>query len=504
MTHTYKILLAICSVGFFVSGPIFAAAQPSINASSLQAAQQIEDAFSEVVNHAKPAVVVITNKQIAPEAPEMQDLPEEFYRFFGIPRQRGQGGEQNNRRGSRRNKPVPAGKGSGVLFSPEGYFVTNYHVIENHSFLEVKTSDGKIYDNEKDQDAVRVVGVDKETDLAVLQIGGGEKKDFPSLEFADSDNLRVGQWTIAIGAPFNFDYSVTIGCVSQKGRYDTGMSTYENYIQTDASINPGNSGGPLLNISGQIIGINQFIYTGGMSRGSIGLGFAIASNLVRQVADSLVANGEVVRPFIGIAMQELSPEIGKQFGADFGVLVSEVIAGEAAEQAGLKNGDIIQKVGGQQVFSPHDLLLAVTKYSPGDKIELVVKRDGEDKKFTVLAGQRSNDLSAKNNNSRFGRPGGVLNKLGLRLRIEDERVVVQEVLPDGAVAEAAEGENGGVRAGDMILEVNRIPVKSVTEFAEALEKTRNNTVILYVERPDRRQGRNYRFFVPVPISENSK
>lgn len=500
MTTGHRIMVLYFAVLAFFHFSLQVSAQPPINAASLQVAQQVENAFSEVVNHAKPAVVVITNKQTAPEAPAMQDMPEEFYRFFGIPRFRDQWGKQDGPRGGRR-KPVPAGKGSGVLFSAEGYLVTNYHVIDNHAFLEVKTSDGTVYDNEKDQDAVKVVGIDKETDLAVLQLGGGKKKDFPFLEFADSDQLRVGQWTIAIGAPFNFDYSVTIGCVSQKGRYDTGMSTYENYIQTDASINPGNSGGPLLNISGQIIGINQFIYTGGMSRGSIGLGFAIASNLVRQVTDSLVKNGEVVRPFIGIAMQELTPEIGKQFEADSGVLVSEVIAGEAAEKAGLKNGDVIQKVGGQPVFSPHDLLLAVTKYQPGDKIDLVVKRDGKDLTFTVIAGQRGNDLAA-NGNRNFDRPGGILNQLGMRLRAVESRVVVQEVLPNGAVAEATEGESGGIRAGDVILEVNRIPVKSVTEFAEALEHTRNNTVMLYVERSSRNQSSSYRFFMPVPVNES--
>ncbi len=497
-------LLGYALVLLLFSGSLGADSRPLIDADSLRVAQQVENAFSEVVNYAKPAVVVITNKQTAPDTLGMQDMPEEFYRFFGIPRYREPWGsrECGGQRGARRPKPVPTGKGSGVIFSAEGYLVTNYHVIENHTFLEVKTSEGKVYDNEKDQDAVKVIGIDKETDLAVLQIGGGQKKDFPFLKFADSDQLRVGQWTIAIGAPFNFDYSVTIGCVSQKGRYDTGMSTYENYIQTDASINPGNSGGPLLNIQGQIIGINQFIYTGGISRGSIGLGFAIASNLVQQVADGLVRNGEVIRPFIGIVMQELTPEIGKQFGADFGVLVSEAIVGEAAEKAGIKNGDVIQRLGGQQVFSPHDLLLAVTKFQPGDKIDLVLKRQGEDLSFTLIAGQRSNELAAANDRQPE-RQGGILNQLGLRLRVENERVVVQEVLPDGAAAGVAENDNSGIRAGDVILEVNQISVKSLTEFADALEHTRNNTVMLYIERRGRRQdGGGYRFYVPVPINGN--
>jgi len=342
--------------------------------------------------------------------------------------------------------------------------------------------------------------VDKETDLAILQIGGGKTKDFPFLEFADSDKLRVGQWAIAIGAPFNFDYSVTIGCISQKGRYDTGMSNYENYIQTDASINPGNSGGPLLNINGQIIGINQFIYTGGMSRGSIGLGFAIASNLVKQVSDALIKDGEVIRPFIGVAMQELTEEIGSQFGADYGVIVSEVITGEAAEKAGIKNGDVIQKVGGKKVHSPHELLLAVTSFRPGDKIELVVMRDGKEMNFTLIAGQREGAAIARTDEGAYGRQGGIFNQLGLRLKVVDEQVVVQEIRPDGAVAKAADSDAGEILPGDIIHEVNRVPVKSITEVVEALDKTRNNMVIFYIERiSSRRGGGSFRFFLPVQV-----
>ena len=485
--------LSLCTAFLCVTS--LQAESKSLNPDSLKVAQQVENAFSEVVNLAKPAVVVITNKQVAPP---MQEMPEEFYRFFGFPRP-----QENTPGQGRRRRPAPAGKGSGVLISSEGYLVTNYHVIQDHAFLEVRTSEGKVYDNEKDKEAVKVIGVDKETDLAILQIGGGKTKDLPFLEFADSDNLRVGQWAIAIGAPFNFDYSVTIGCISQKGRYDTGMSNYENYIQTDASINPGNSGGPLLNINGQIIGINQFIYTGGMSRGSIGLGFAIASNLVKQVSEALIKNGEVIRPFIGVAMQELTEEIGGQFGADYGVIVSEVIPGEAAEKVGIKNGDVIQKIGGKKVHSPHELLLAVTSYQPGDKIEVAVKRDGKEMKFTLIAGQREGAAIARAEEGTYGRQGGIFYQLGLRLKVVDEQVVVQEIRPDGAVAKAADSDAGEILPGDIIHEVNRIPVKSITEFVEALDKTRNNMVIFYIERFSSRQGNSFRFFLPVQI-DNKK
>jgi serine protease Do len=499
MMYKKNSILAVLSflLSIYYSGQLCADQKP-VDADSLKVAQQVENAFSEVVNLAKPAVVVITNKQVAPS---QQELPEEFYRFFGFPRP--QENSPGYGRGRGRRRPAPAGKGSGVLISSDGYLVTNYHVIQDNAFLEVRTSEGKVFDNEKDANAVKVIGVDKETDLAILQIGGGKKNVFPFLEFADSEHLRVGQWAIAIGAPFNFDYSVTIGCISQKGRYDTGMSNYENYIQTDASINPGNSGGPLLNINGQIIGINQFIYTGGISRGSIGLGFAIASNLVKQVSDALIKDGEVVRPFIGVAMQELSAEMGSQFGAEYGVIVSEVITGEAAEKAGIKNGDVIQKIGGKKVLSPHELLLAVTNYQPGDKIEVLVRRDGKEHTFTLIAGQREGASIARSEEGSYGRQGGIFNQLGLRLKVVDEQVLVQEIRSDGAVAQAADSDGGEIRPGDIIHEVNRVPVKSVTEFVEALEKTRNNMVIFYIERFSQRQGGSFRFFLPVSV-DNKK
>ena len=464
---------------------------------ALHAAMMVEDAFAEVVERAKPAVVVITNKQ---RVPAPREIPPEYYFFFGPPMQ-----PHGGPRPDRPNKPMPAGKGSGVIVSKEGHVVTNYHVIENYEFLEVKTADGAVYDSEKDPDAVTVIGVDPETDLAVLQLRNGKKKSYPYLQFTDIDRVRVGQWVIAIGAPFNLDYSVTVGCVSQKGRYDMGMSTYDNYIQTDASINPGNSGGPLLNIHGEIVGINQFIMTGGPSRGSIGLGFAIASDLVKQVVDVLVEDGEVIRPFLGISMQELTEDLKDQFDADFGVIVSGLVPGEAAEKAGLEAGDVIQKIGPKAVHSMHDLRLAVTSYRPGDTINVQLLRSGKPMTYDVVASRRGSDgdIAGRGPSPSRRSQQRDLSKLGLRLSEQNGQIVVQDVLPTGAVANA---ENGDMRVmpGDIIHEINRQSVKTVAEMAQVISASDKKNVVFRIERKLPNQANSYYFYFAVPMADNDK
>ena len=228
----------------------------------------------------------------------------------------------------------------------------------------------------------------------------------------------------------SLDYSVSIGHVSQKGRYDVNINAYENYIQTDASINPGNSGGPLLNLRGEIMGINEFIITGGQfSQGSVGIGFAIASNLARQVADSMITNkGKVVRPYIGIQMQPLTPELKKQFKAEEGVLVGDVVRGDPADKAGLKPGDVITRVGEAVVRSPHDLQFALLAYNPGDKISVTLQRGGRDVTVQLVARQRK---SGDNEESGL-ESGGIdtLESAGLALEETKAGVKVHGVTPD--------------------------------------------------------------------------
>jgi Do/DeqQ family serine protease len=443
---------------------------------AIAVAQKLEEAFTAVGDKAKPAVVVITNRQNGPD-PNSQQMPPELYHYFGIPMEPGPDQQQQrpDPRERRGGKPRPqiAGKGSGVIIRADGYIVTNYHVIQGNAALEVRLEDGRIFDSERDPKEVLIVGFDEDTDLAVLRVGNGAIKDLPVLPFADSDKVRVGQWAIAIGAPFNLDYSVTIGNVSQKGRHDTGMTTFENYIQTDASINPGNSGGPLLNINGEIIGINEFIMTGGMSRGSVGVGFAIASNLVRQVSDHLIEHGEVIRPFLGISMQPLEGGLGKQFGVEQGVLVSEAIAGDPADKAGIKAGDVVTHIGDKPVRTPHDLQFAVLAYKPGDKIPVRFIRQGETKTVEVIARQRGKgDAVAAN----VGGRQDMLDKVGLTVEATPDGLFISAVV-SGSAADRAE-----LRRGDRIIEVNQVETKTAEDVFAALQKTRGNVAVFYVDR----------------------
>lgn len=456
------------------------AAIPSFNGTAADAPPQalvdLENAFTLVAEQAFPAVVVITNRQ-RPHGPDPAQLPPEIRRFFAIPDDATPG------------EPQIAGKGSGALIRADGFLVTNLHVIDGAETLEVRMHDGRIFDSARHHDEVRVVGIDRETDLAVLQIGGGKLKDLPTLPFADSAKIKVGQFAIAVGAPFDLDYSVSVGHVSQKGRYGVNVNAYENYIQTDASINPGNSGGPLLNLRGEIIGINEFILTGGQaSRGNIGIGFAIASNLVRQVAESLTENGTMIRPFLGVAMQPLTDALRRQFHANKltgGVLINDVTPGDPAEKAGLQPGDIVYKVGDTPVESPHDLQFAVLGFKPGETIPLAILRHGEEKTIKVVARQRGGGPVA--NLPPTAAENDSLQKWGFSLEETKGGIRVKSVVPGSPAANAA------LRAGDLILGIDRQPVPDIGTLEQILRHAKNESVLLYVQRSDRR------FFVPLSI-----
>lgn len=509
-----KGLLATLLLTPAVSSLYAAKKDSQASSQALAAAQHLEEAFAAVVDKAKPAVVVITNRQTArrpmPFIREDREnfTPQDFFDFFGWPNPNRPQQREPRSRGQRprRSAPQPrseaVGKGSGVLITADGFLVTNFHVIKDHQYLEVKTADGKVFDNEKDADAVKVIGVDEETDLAVLKLKAAKKESFPFLAFMDSDRLRVGQWAIAIGAPFELDYSVTVGCVSQTGRYNRAVSNFNNYIQTDASINPGNSGGPLLNIQGEIIGINQYIYTGGMSRGNIGLGFAIASNVVKYVVDSLISDGEVSRAFLGVAMQDLDEQLMQQFDVEYGVLVSDVVAGEAAEKAGVEPGDVIQKVAGREVKNSQELLQAVARHRPGEDIKLSVSRKKKQINFTIKAGRRqSSQISSRPSDDGKADATDEFDQLGLALKVQDDQVIVTEVFADGAAAQIRDDDGRQVLVGDIIHDVNRHSVKSVNDVREALKDTRNKTVVLWLERKNP-NGASMRFFLAIPLTTN--
>lgn len=318
-------------------------------------AEALQDAFADVAEKSTPAVVIVTAKKRVGEynlPPELQML----YQYFGRPI-----------RPSQSQESVPAGTGSGFLIRKDGYIITNYHVITNADEVAITLHDGRTFN-------AKLVGTDWKTDLALLKIEGN---DFPVLPFGNSDKARVGHWTIAIGAPFNLNYTTTVGIISQKGRA-VGMNLYENYIQTDASINPGNSGGPLLNIRGELIGVNDFIVTGGgTSKGNIGLGFAIPSNMVKSVVNQLMTHGTVIRPYIGVGTAELNSGILRSLGiADevTGVLATQIQRDGPADIAGIQPGDIITHLGKKSIKDSQTFQMVILNYVAGDIIPVTIRR----------------------------------------------------------------------------------------------------------------------------------
>ena len=406
----------------------------------------------DVVGKSRNSVVFITNIQL------VRDF------FFGA------------------EEKMPRGSGSGFAWDRRGHIVTNYHVIEDGVEFQVTLPD-------QQQRSAKLVGKDESKDIAVLKLEG-DVSGLSPVTPGTSRDLLVGQKTIAIGNPFGFDYTVTKGIVSALGRKITGAGgvSIRDMIQTDASINPGNSGGPLLNIHGEMIGINQFIMTGGgASRGNIGLGFAIPSNLVKRVSTDLIQSGAVVRPFLGISMQDLTDVLKKRYGVEHGVLVESVMEGEAAEKAGLKAGDVVTHVGEKAVDSPHDLLFAVLSYKPGDKVKLTVNRDGAEKVYEVIARQRSGDVDRG--------PGGqvgTIESLGLRMQPTQDGLVVAAILPNSP-ASRAEPE---LQPGDLVILVNGEKVASHEDVTKALKKTKNDVVLLYVQRGD--EGK---YLVGIPLDK---
>lgn len=337
-------------------------------------AYHLQEIFAKVANEAIPAVVIIkTGKRIRylDTRRPSRDNPYDYllHQFL--------------QRGIRQQEypSIPSGQGSGFFVNTEGYLVTGYHVIKDQTDFNVITHNGAHYKAE-------VVGTDPKTDLAVLRIKTDKKT--PYLDFADSQKVKVGHWAIAVGAPFSLDYTVTAGIVSHKGR-SVGMNVYENYIQTDASVNPGNSGGPLLNLEGKVIGINDFIFTSSpQAKGNIGLSFAIASDLAKQIIQQLINTGKVTRPWLGIVMINLTESMKRELVVDNGVLVASVSPNDPAAKAGIEPGDVITKVDGTKVDSSRDVQLAILKRKPGDRILISIDRKGKVETLPVIA-ERQDD-----------------------------------------------------------------------------------------------------------------
>jgi Do/DeqQ family serine protease len=367
---------------------------------------------------------------------------------------------------------------------PRGYILTNNHVVENAETVEVRLSDNRKF-------AATIVGRDPKTDLAVLKIDA-VAASLPVAALGDSDKLRAGQWAIAIGNPFGLDRTVTIGHISATGRTHVGVATYEAFIQTDASINPGNSGGPLLNIEGKVIGINTAMVSSGQ-----GIGFSIPINMAREILTQLINTGRVVRGWLGIVIQELTPELAEGFGvkADSGVLVSDVMKDSPADGAGLKPGDIIVTFDGAPIKDVTDLQKRVAGVEPGRATPLLVIRDRASTPLTVKIGEQPGEETAATIGPREETLGLTVEPLTPELT-ERFKLTAKAGVVVTEVASGSSGEQAGIRPGDAILEVNRQGVTGVEAFRRIIGSIPpGETVPVYLQRGG---GRNEYVVLSIP------
>ena len=379
------------------------------------------------------------------------------------------------RQPSQERAPNASGSGSGVIIDPEGHIITNNHVIGDATEIEVRFSD-------KSKLIGLVVGKDLDTDLAVLKVTADHP--LPSARFGDSSAVRVGQWVLAVGNPFGLDRTVTLGVVSGIGRENINLSRYENFIQTDASINPGNSGGPLFNLRGEIIGINTAIINFAQ-----GIGFAIPSNMAKQVIQQLLAQGRVTRGWLGVGIQPLTVELARKFGVNEGdgVLVNEVFEKDPAAAAGIKPGDILTRIDGIVIDTPNRLSRVVAGLLPGSTTKVEIVRDQQRLVLDVaLIERRDHALTTSLPQVRTEVKLGfdvqdLTPSLADKFKLRESRGVLISKVEPGSLAQSE-----GLHEGDLIKEVNRIDVGSVGEFSSAVSKVRRGeTVLLRVLRESR-------------------
>jgi serine protease Do len=438
----------------------------------VMAAQASLPDFTELVEQASPAVVNISTRQKIPEriataggqlnVPDLEGLPPIFREFFErsipqVPRSPGGGGRQ----------PEAQSLGSGFIISSDGYVLTNNHVVADADEIIVRLSD-------RSELEAKLIGADPRSDVALLKVEG---EGLPTVKLGKSEELKVGEWVLAIGSPFGFDHSVTAGIVSAKGR-SLPNESYVPFIQTDVAINPGNSGGPLFNLAGEVVGINSQIFT--RSGGFMGLSFAIPMSVAMDVADQLKAEGKVSRGWLGVVIQEVNKDLAESFGLDkpAGALVAQVLENGPAAKGGLQVGDVILSLDGKPIVMSADLPHLVGSLKPGATAELNVVRDGSRKSLKLTIGALPEDGETV---AEAGKPGveRSSNRLGVKvveLTAEQKKsldlkggVVISEVL-DGPAALI------GLRPGDVVTHLNNQAINSAkifTEVAQALPKNRS-------------------------------
>ncbi len=463
-------------VGFVLAGGGVGAGSAPVQAKEPpRAVTSLDSPFADVAERTLPAVVTIEVKRAAKDS----DVPQFnfegpygdfFKRFF----------PDNPHQGPRGDIKIPS-SGSGFIIDRQGHILTNNHVVRDASDITVSLSDHR-------KEKARIVGADPSTDVAVIQVSGGG--DLPVVPLGDSDEIRIGDWAIAIGnALGELDGTLTVGVVSAKGRTDLtiagGAPMYQNFIQTDASINFGNSGGPLLNIRGEAIGINTAINPSGQ-----GIGFAIPINLAKHIAEQLIAKGKVVRGYLGIVPQELSPELAQGLGLQKakGILVGNVSDGAPAARAGIQVKDVITEFDGQQVADVQKFRLLVADTPARKRVPIKVLREGQPKTVYVLLEERPDERTlAKVQETPAERLGiaveSVTGDFARSHGIRDRQGVIVTDVTEGSAA-----DDGGLQPGDVIKEVNSAPVKDVIEYNAAVQKAKTGApskpIVFLIRRGD--------------------
>jgi serine protease Do len=425
--------------------------------------------FAALVDRLKPSVVNISTTNVVQRrgfsfrSPFGENDPfgEFFEKFFG-----GELPQQEFRQ---------RGLGSGFIISEDGYVVTNNHVVDKAEDIQVVLEGGDKYQ-------AKVIGKDPKTDMALLKIE--PKGKLPAVTFGNSDKLAIGDWVIAIGNPFGLGHTVTAGIVSAKGRV-LGFGNYDDFIQTDAPINPGNSGGPLFNLEGQVVGVNTAVAAGGQ-----GIGFAIPINMARQIVEQIKDKGKVVRGWLGVLVQQVTPEIAESMKLKEvkGALVSDVTPNSPAEKAGIQRGDVITEINGNKVESISELTGKIALTAPGTEEKIKLIRDGEEKEITVTIGELPENIGAQSEQTE---EGGAEEKLGLsveeinpliarRFNLGEQKGVIVTSVSPGSIA-----FESGFRAGDIVLEINRQTIQGLDDYKNVLDKLQKGQPALFlVKRGD--------------------
>jgi serine protease Do len=438
---------------------------------------ETEQTFVSVSKSVTPAVVNIATTRVIKGGEEGgQGFPFDdpfFRRFFGE--------EPQQRRQNPRDRKAQS-LGSGVIVDSSGLIITNNHVVEKADEIKVLLSDKREFKG-------KLVGTDPKTDLALVKI---EATGLPTVPWGDSARMQVGEYILAIGNPFGLNQTVTMGIVSAIGRANVGITDYEDFIQTDAAINPGNSGGAMVNTHGELVGINTAIFT--QSGGYMGIGFAVPSNMAKAVMESLVKSGKVVRGWLGVSIQEITPPLAKEFGLKEakGALVGDVLPGSPAEKAGFKRGDVIVDFMGQPIESSTQLRNLVARTTVGAKGKVKVIRENKEKELDVTIEEQPKDIAKAGPQApEEAAPSARLNGVEVRnvtpemakqldLSRNAKGVVITKVEPGSAAEEA------GLQRGDLIMEVNRKPVNNIEEYEKVLSKIDKSEAILLLVG---RQGR---------------